>query len=64
MTPYELNQIRQALGKSALQMTELLGVHERTWYRWASGERPIPQPIANLARLLLHYTKLREAAHG
>lgn len=62
MTPYELNEIRLKLDKSVLQMVELLGVHERTWYRWTSGQRPIPMTIENLMRLLLQYTRRREVA--
>ncbi len=64
------NQFRAALSRldlSQVGAAKLLGADPRTARRWALGERPIPNDVAILLRLLLAgkiTTKDVEAAHG
>ncbi len=41
---------KQVLNREA---AEILGVHERTIYKWLSGERPIPMMALKLLELQL-----------
>lgn len=41
---------KQVLNREA---AEILGVHERTIYKWLSGERPIPMMALKLLQLQL-----------
>jgi len=53
MTPEELEKLRARLGLTQAQAAYRLGVHERTWRKWARGERKIPPPVAKLLRLMI-----------
>lgn len=41
------------LGLSQLAGARLLGVDDRTSRRWASGERPVPNPVERFLRFLI-----------
>ena len=53
MTPEELERLRARLGLTQAQAAHRMGVHERTWRKWAAGERKIPAPVAKLLRLMI-----------
>jgi len=53
MTPDELERLRGRLGLTQAQAAYRLGVHERTWRKWAGGHRKIPGPVAKLLRLMV-----------
>ena len=40
-------------GKLRLEIAEWLGVHERTLYRWLSGESHIPTSVLRAMQLLV-----------
>lgn len=53
MTP---NQFRAAIGRldlSQVKAAQLVGADPRTGRRWALGERPVPECVAILLRLLV-----------
>lgn len=52
MQPEELERIRHSLKITQAQAAARMGVHERTWRKWAGGHRPIPHPVAKLLRLM------------
>lgn len=52
MTPNELEDIRDGLGLTVSEIAQRIGVHERTYYKWTSGDRGIPLPIARLIRII------------
>jgi transcriptional regulator with XRE-family HTH domain len=39
-------------GMTRLEISEWLGVHERTLYRWLSGESPVPVSVMRAIELL------------
>ena len=51
MTGDELRRIRRRLGKTQLELAELLGTHKNTVARWERGERGISASIARLVAL-------------
>ena len=55
MTGAEFKQIRKRLGLSQVDMASALGYlpNRIVVWRWEKGERPIREPIARLARLMV-----------
>jgi hypothetical protein len=53
MTRREYKSAHETLGWTHLRMAQVLGVAQRTPYRYAAGEVDIPEPIARLLRLLV-----------
>jgi hypothetical protein len=53
MTKREYRSARETLGWTHLRMAQILGVGQRTPYRYAAGEVDIPEPAARLLRLLV-----------
>lgn len=53
MTHNEYQHARATLGWTHEKMQRVLGVGDRTPYRYASGEVAIPEPSARLVRLLV-----------
>jgi transcriptional regulator with XRE-family HTH domain len=58
MTPSQYRAARTELGWSHAKTAQVLGVHERTIFRYQAGQTEIPEPAARLLRLLvrLHLT--------
>jgi len=52
MTPAELRAIKDALNISVSELSPKLGVKPRVVFYYLSGGRPIPEPVALLARAL------------
>lgn len=52
MTASELKQLRKDLGLSLAQASRQVEVNIRTWVRWESGERKVPDTAAKLFKLL------------
>jgi hypothetical protein len=48
MTAEQLREHLKRLDLTVLQFSERIGRHERTVYRWLSGELPIPKWIKTL----------------
>jgi len=59
VTPDELERLRTRLGLTQAQAAYRIGVHERTWRKWAAGERKIPSPVAKLLRLMVTDRRIR-----
>jgi transcriptional regulator with XRE-family HTH domain len=60
--PKEYDAARKELGWTYIQLSEVLGLSPRTPYRHASGDTPIPPPVARLLRLLV-LLRLTMSAH-
>lgn len=45
MEPFELKQIRKALGLSPIELAQRLGVHRSTVQRWERGLVSIPRVV-------------------
>ena len=60
MTPPEITATRERLGLSIGHAAYLIGVGRRTFSRWESGERDMPEPAA---RLLLTFEAMPAARH-
>lgn len=58
MTPSQYRAARTELGWGHLKVAQVLGVDERTVFRYQAGKTGIPEPAARLLRLLvrLHLT--------
>jgi len=56
MNHTELRTIIAGLGLSQAGVATLIGVSRRSVARWATGEAPIPAPIAMLFRMLAQDT--------
>ena len=48
MTRQELKALRKKLGLSLAEAAAQVHVAARTWARWESGERHVPEPIVHL----------------
>ena len=53
----ELSRLLDRLGRTNAEVAQALGVHERTIYKWLSGERPVPQTAMIALRLLVEREK-------
>ena len=53
MSPEQFNHAIGRLGLSAYAAAPVLGVSLRQSHRYASGETPVPHPLAKLLRLVL-----------
>jgi len=53
MTPNQFRTAIDRLGLSQARAAGLVGADPRTGRRWALGERPVPECVAILLRLLL-----------
>lgn len=53
MTGEQYKRAIKALGLSQERAGTWLGVNTRTSQGWAIGERPVPEPVAKLLRLML-----------
>ena len=53
MTKREYRSAHRILGWTHLRMSQILGVGQRTPYRYAAGDVDIPEPAARLLRLLV-----------
>jgi hypothetical protein len=53
MTPTQYREAIARLGLSQVAAGAFLGVAPRTSRAWALGERPVPQAVAMLLRLLM-----------
>lgn len=63
MTALQLQRIRAKLGLTQAEAAAKIGVHGRTWRKWELGERPIPDPVEHLVRMIL-MLKEKEAANA
>jgi transcriptional regulator with XRE-family HTH domain len=52
MTPQELTRRRKRLALTQAQLAEKLGVDPMTLSRWERGLHRIPEPVAQLVKLL------------
>jgi hypothetical protein len=56
MSKDELNEkfveLSKKLGLNNLEVSRLLGVHQRTYYRWASGDTSVPYSVIKVLELL------------
>ncbi len=57
ISPQELREARDYLGKKQSEMAEIVGCTPNTWAMWERGERPIAKPTQRLIILELR-------AHG
>ena len=48
----KLSQAIELSGKTRAEVAEYLGVHDRTLYRWISGETPVPKMVLLSMELL------------
>jgi transcriptional regulator with XRE-family HTH domain len=48
----KLNQAIELAKKTRAEVAEYLGVHDRTLYRWISGETPVPKMVLLSMELL------------
>jgi hypothetical protein len=55
VSPAEFRKALSALGLSLRGAGRELGVDARSTRRWASGEAPIPDTVAMLLRVAIHY---------
>lgn len=53
MTPNQYRSALRTLGLSQEAAGDWLGVGRRTSQGWALGERPVPEPVAKLLRLMV-----------
>lgn len=53
MTPHQYRAAIAALGLSQERAGDWLGIGRRTSQGYALGERPVPEPVAKLLRLVL-----------
>lgn len=53
MTHNQYNAARETLAWTHERLAQVIGVGERTPYRYASGDVAIPEPAARLLRLLV-----------
>lgn len=53
MKPAQYEAARDALGWTHAKLAKVMGVAERTPYRWASGDVTMQEPEARLLRLLV-----------
>lgn len=60
MEPDELRALRERLGLSQAQAAAQVHVAPRTWARWESGARHIPESIVHLFHVVnsVHYEKM------
>lgn len=49
----QMRDLVKKTGGSVAQVSEFLGVHKRTVYRWMSGESPTPVSVIKALSLLL-----------
>ena len=47
-----LRELIAATGNSYVEVSDYLGVHERTLYRWLSGESRIPYSVISALELM------------
>jgi hypothetical protein len=45
-------ELSQKLKLNNLEVSRLLGVHQRTYYRWASGDTRVPHSVIKVLELL------------
>ncbi len=61
MSIEEICAARAELGKSTKEMSEILGVTQRTYQRWEVGNREIPGPaVLLLQRILGEYRNYKK----
>lgn len=53
LKPARLHRLLNRLGLTNAEVGAALGVHERTVYKWLSGERPVPKTTYMALELLL-----------
>ena len=47
-----LQALRERYGLSAARAARMCEVNVRTWRRWEKGERPVPDAVVKLLRLM------------
>jgi transcriptional regulator with XRE-family HTH domain len=57
---YEVRRLRLHLGLTQLTLAERIGVHPLTVSRWERGVVHIPEPTAQLLRLLVQMEKQKK----
>lgn len=62
MKPHLLQDIRSTLKLSVQEMSDLLGVMGRTYYRYESGKTPIPMAVEKHIITLLKYPNVLNEA--
>jgi transcriptional regulator with XRE-family HTH domain len=53
MTPDEYRQLIESLGLTVQGSAEVLGIGERSAYRYANGRTAVPPSVAKLLRMLV-----------
>jgi DNA-binding transcriptional regulator YiaG len=56
-------KIREELGLTQLQMSELMGIHRQTWIKWERGERKPGRAALRLMAVLLWLCKEKLISH-
>jgi hypothetical protein len=55
MKKTEYRKAIEAVGLSQVKASEFFGVDRKTSPRWARGETPVPEAVAKLLRVMIHY---------
>ena len=54
-------ELSKKLGLNNLEISRLLGVHQRTYYRWASGDTSVPYSVIKVLELLCEQKEAKVA---
>jgi hypothetical protein len=55
MTKTQYRKAIAAVGLSQVKASKFFGVDRKTSPRWARGESPVPDAVAKLLRVMIHY---------
>jgi hypothetical protein len=55
VTKKQYRKAIEAVGLSQVKASVFFGVDRKTSPRWARGESPIPESVAKLLRVMIHY---------
>ena len=64
MTKDDYRDALETLGLSQVGAAKVLGIADRTSRAYALGERPVPEPVALVLRLLIERQRKKQRTHA